>query len=148
MPYLRLTCPELPPEQRTHIAERLTDEVNTLFFNPHGGPSQAELRERTTVHFALYHDGELYIGGRTPVQRGAGDLTLELSDWNLSVAAQRRIAARLTPVLSELFGFGPADLDGVNIRFHSYAPSSFAVGGRLLSDVVPRVAQLFKRLAK
>ena len=54
MPYLRLTCAELPDEQKHEIAVQLTDEINQLFFNPRGGPSKEELRERTTVHFTPY----------------------------------------------------------------------------------------------
>jgi hypothetical protein len=41
--------------------------------------------------------------------------------------------------------FGAA-LDSVNVRFHSYPPTDFAVGGRLLSARVPRVVRLAKRL--
>ena len=58
---------------------------------------------------------------------------------------QRRVAARLTPVLAELFGLS-GDLGGVNIRFHSYPPIDFAVGGKLLADLVPRIGQVMKRL--
>jgi hypothetical protein len=64
MPYLHLTCPTAPIEQRRRIAQRLTDETVNLFFNPRGGPSRDELRERTTVHFAPFADGELFIGAR------------------------------------------------------------------------------------
>lgn len=145
MPYLRLTCPEVPPERRPAIAARLTQEVNDLFFNPRGGPTRGELREHTTVHFLPYGDSDVYIGGRTPRERGAADLTLELSDWNMNVRTQRRVAARLTPVLAELFGIS-GDLGGVNIRFHSYPPTDFAVGGKLIADLVPRIGQVMKRL--
>lgn len=145
MPYLRLTCPETAPDERRRVALRLTDAVNELLFSSHGGPRREELRERTTIHFMPYRPGELYIGGQTPEERGA-DLTLELSDWNLSVATRRRLAARLTPLLAELFAV--TELGGVNIRFHAYAPSEFAVGGKLLSDVVPRAGQLMKRLSR
>jgi hypothetical protein len=41
--------------------------------------------------------------------------------------------------------FGAA-LDSVNVRFHSYPPTDFAVGGQLLSARVPRVVRLAKRL--
>lgn len=146
MPYLRLTCPELPRDRRRAIAERLTDEVNDLFYSPRGGPTRDELRERTTIHFVPQQDGDLYIGGRTPLERGGADLTVELSDWNMGVRTQRRVAARLTPVLAELFGVPEGSLDGVNIRFHSYPPTDFAVGGRLLSDTVPRIGQVMKKL--
>jgi hypothetical protein len=65
----------------------------------------------------------------------------------MSVKQQRRIAKRLTPLLAELFDIAPNGLDGINIRFHSYPPTDFAVGGRLLSDIVPLVGRLMKRLA-
>jgi hypothetical protein len=147
MPYLRLTCPPLEPDQRRRVAARLTDEVNRLFFNPRGGLSRAALREQTTVHFTPYGEGELFIGGRTPTERGGVDLTLELSDWSMGVGRQRRVAAALTPVLAELFEVPRAAWGGINIRFHPYPPTDFAVGGRLLSDLIPRFGQLLKKLS-
>jgi phenylpyruvate tautomerase PptA (4-oxalocrotonate tautomerase family) len=74
-------------------------------------------------------------------------VTVELSDWSMSVKQQRRVAQGLTPVLAELFEVPPAGLDGINIRFHPYPPTDFAVGGRLLSDHVPTIGRLMKRLA-
>ena len=73
------------------------------------------------------------------------DLTLDLSDWSMSVRQQRRIAQRLTPLLAELFEVPPAAVDGINIRFHPYPATDFAVGGRLLSDLVPVMGRLMKR---
>lgn len=146
MPYLRITCPELPRERRTLIAARVTDAINDLFFCSQAGMTREELREHTTVHFTPYGDGELFIGGRTPRERGAVDLTVERSDWNMPVHQQRKVAQVLTPALAELFDVPSEQIDGVNIRFHFYPPSAFAVGGRLLSDVVPRVGQLAKRV--
>jgi phenylpyruvate tautomerase PptA (4-oxalocrotonate tautomerase family) len=61
----------------------------------------------------------------------------------MSVRQQRRVAARLTPLLADLFG---AERDAINVRFHPYPPTDFAVGGRLLSARVPRVARLAKRI--
>ena len=147
MPYLRITCPKLTAERRREVAERLTTEVNDLFFNPRAPTTREELRERTTVHFAPYADGELFVGAKTPQERGVTDLTVELSDWNMSVRQQRRIAAALTPVLAELFEVPVTELDNVNIRFHSYPPTDFAVGGRLLVDVVPRIGRWLKRMS-
>lgn len=147
MPYLRITCPELSAERRRAIAERLTVAVNDLFYDPRAPISRDELRERTTVHFLPYGADELFVGGRTPEERATLDLTVELSDWGMSVRQQRRLAAALTPVLAELFAVPVAQLDGINLRFHSYPPSDFAVGGRLLSDLVPRIGQLMRRLA-
>lgn len=144
MPYLRVTCPPLPAERKAEVARQLTEAVNLLFFSPRGGPTREELRERTTVHFAEYRDEDLYIGGRTPRERGRVDLTVELSDWNMSARKQRRVARHLTPVLARLFGVGPGDVDGINLRFHPYPPRDFAVGGRLLSDQVPWIGQFFK----
>jgi hypothetical protein len=48
MPYLRLTCPEVPPERRRAIAARLTEAVNQVFWNRRSGMSRDDLRERTT----------------------------------------------------------------------------------------------------
>jgi phenylpyruvate tautomerase PptA (4-oxalocrotonate tautomerase family) len=148
MPYLRLTCPELDAEHRQTLATRLTDAINDLLFDPRGRLTRDELRERTTVHFTPYAPGELFIGGRTPEARGAADVTLELSDWGMSARQRRRLAATLTPVLAELFGVPPEEGWGnLNIRLHVYRPSEFAVGGRLLSDLVPLVGRLLRRLA-
>ena len=146
MPYLRLTCPPLSPQERQRAAERLTEEIGVLFFNPHGGPSREELRERTTVHFLSYEPDTLFIGGRTPEQRRTPDVTLELSDWWVGTRLQRRAAARLTPLLASIFGVPQTQLESVNVRFHPYPPQDFAVGGRLLSDLVPKAAQLLKKL--
>ncbi len=147
MPYLRITCPDIPCQRRRAIAEQLTAAVNDLFFNPRARLTREELRERTTVHFVAYRENELFIGARTPEERNAIDLTVELSDWSMSVKQQRRIAQRLTPLLAELFNIPPTRLDGVNIRFHPYPPTDFAVGGRLLSDIVPLIGRMMKRLA-
>ncbi len=147
VPYLRITCPEMPGQRKRAIAEQLTGAVNDLFFNPRARLTREELRERTTVHFAAYRENELFIGARTPEERNAIDLTVELSDWSMSVKHQRRIAKRLTPLLAELFHIPPAELDGINIRFHPYPPTDFAVGGRLLSDIVPLIGRLVKRFA-
>lgn len=146
MPYLRITCPEVPDHRRRAIAERLTAAINDLFFNPRARLTREELRERTTVHFTVYRENELFIGARTPEQRHAIDVTLELSDWSMSVRQQRRIAHNLTPVVAEVFDVPATGLDGINIRFHSYPPSDFAVGGRLLSDIIPVIGRVMKRI--
>ncbi len=147
MPYLRITCPNLSIERHHAIAARLTEAINDLFYNPRGRLTRTELRERTTIHFIPYGDAYLFVGGRTPVERGAIDLTVELSDWGMSVRQQRRVAAALTPLLAELFGISQFQKEGINIRFHPYPPTDFAVGGRLLADLVPRIGQLLRRLA-
>lgn len=146
MPYLRITCPQLTAERRQQVAESLTAAINDLFYNPRGGPSREELRERTTIHFLPYSDGDLFIGGRTPNQRGYPDITIELSDWNMPVRQQRKAAAQLTPQLARLFDIPAARSDTINIRFHPYPPTDFAIGGKLLSDIVPRIGQVMKRL--
>jgi len=68
---------------------------------------------------------------------------VELSDWFMSARQQGRAAAALTPLLVQLFD---AAIDSVNLRFHSYPPTDFAVGGVLLSDRLPRAARLAKRI--
>jgi phenylpyruvate tautomerase PptA (4-oxalocrotonate tautomerase family) len=146
MPYLRITSPELPLERRRVVAECLTGEVCDLFFDPRAPVTREQLRERTTVHFTPYRDGELFIAGRTPDERGASDVTVELSDWSMSARQQRRVADRLTRMLAELFGFGPSQTDDINIRFHPYPPKDFAVGGQLLSDRIPLIGRVMKRL--
>ena len=147
VPYLRITCPDIPWQRRRAIAEQLTGAVSDLFFHPRARLTREELREQTTVHFAPYRENELFIGARTPEARQAIDLTVELSDWSMSVKQQRRLAQHLTPLLAELFEIPPTRLDGINIRFHPYPPTDFAVGGRLLSDIVPLIGRLMKRLA-
>lgn len=146
MPYLRITCPDLPADRRRAIAARLTEAINDLFFNPRAPLTREELRERTTVHFVPYADGELFIGGRTPAERGGADITVELSDWNMPVSQQKKVARGLTPVLAGAFNVPPGEADGLNIRFHSYPPTDFAVGGRLLSERVPWVGRVMKRV--
>lgn len=146
MPYLRLTCPGLDDARKRMIAEALTAAIVDLFFDPRGRLSREELRERTTVHFVSHGDADLYVGARTPAERGRADVTVELSDWGLSVRRQRRIAGALTPTVARLFGIGADALDGVNIRFHPYPATDFAVGGRLLSDRVPWIGRIMKRL--
>jgi phenylpyruvate tautomerase PptA (4-oxalocrotonate tautomerase family) len=146
MPYLRITCPPLDEQQRRQLAEALTAAINDLFYNPRGRQSREELRERTTVHFFPYAEGDLFIGGKTPTQRGCPDITIELSDWSMSVRQQRKVAAELTPRVAELFHVPDDRRDAVNIRFHSYPPTDFAVGGKLLSDIIPRIGQVMKRV--
>lgn len=146
MPYLRITCPELTHEQRTRIAGRLTAAINDLFYQPRGRLTREELRERTTIHFLPYAPAELFVGGRTPEEREAVDITVELSDWNMPVRRQRVIAHALTPLLADLFAVPVRQIDSINIRFHSYPPTDFAVGGQLLSDRVPWIGQLAKRI--
>lgn len=141
MPYLRLTCPETGPQARGNIAETLTTTLVELFTPPRG-PSREDVRARTTVHFACYQAAELFVGGSAAEPDGS-DITAELSDWSMSTRQQRRVAAELTPLLVRLFN---ADPDSVNIRFHSYPPTNFAVGGRLLSDRIPTLARLAKRI--
>lgn len=141
MPYLRITCPDLSAERRREMARTLTDAVVELFTPPRG-PSAAEIRERTTVHFTSYQDDQLFIGGQ-PATADRPDVTVEVSDWFMSTRQQTRVAAAITPVLASLFG---ADRDAVNMRFHSYPPTAFAVGGRLLSARIPRAARLAKRV--
>jgi len=147
VPYLRITCPELSLERRQQVAVRLTQALNDLLFDPRSRLTREELRERTTVHFVPYAPGELFIGGGTPEARGSLDVTMELSDWGMSARQRRRLARGLTPLLAELFAVPRAGWDGINIRFHSYHPSEFAVGGRLLSELVPPIGRLMRRLA-
>ena len=141
MPYLRLTCPALPAARRRQVAGELIDLLVELFTPPRG-PSPQEIRSRSTVHFTSYDPDELFVGDRAagPDQP---DVTAEISDWSMSRRPQARVAARLTPVLSSLVD---AETDAVNVRFHSYPPSEFAVGGTLLSHRVPAAARFAKRL--
>ena len=81
-------------------------------------------------------------------ERHTPDVTVELSDWSMSTKLQRRIARQLTTVLAELFEVGSDDVKGINIRFHSYPPADFAVGGQLLSDVIPIAGRLMKRFMR
>ena len=137
MPYLRITCPELSSQRRRAIAEHLTDPIVDLFFDPHGRLKREELREPTTVHFAAYRENKFFIGGRTPEERTTIDVTLELSDWSMSVKQQWRLAHRLTPLLAALFEVPASGLDGINIRFHPYPPTDFAVAARCSAALPP-----------
>jgi len=148
VPYLRITCPELESGRRQTVATRLTETIDTLLYDPRGRITPQELRERTTVHFTPYAPEELFIGGQTPEARNATDITIELSDWGLSARQRRRLARGLTPVVADVFRVPRAGWDGINIRFHSYRPSEFAVGGRLLSELVPPVGQLLRWLVR
>ncbi len=141
MPYLRVNCPSIDAQQRRDIAIRLTDAVVELFTPPRG-PSREEIRARTSVHFACYGSDELFVAGQAAGPTRP-DVTVELSDWSMSPRQQTRVAARLTPLLVELFG---AETDAVNLRFHPYPPTDFAMGGILLSTRIPRIARLAKRL--
>jgi phenylpyruvate tautomerase PptA (4-oxalocrotonate tautomerase family) len=145
VPYLRVTCPESFEPAFPKIAEALTEAVNDLFFNPRAPVTREELRERTTIHFDPYRDGRLYVGARTPAQRGFLDITVQLADWSMSVKQQRRVAAALTPVLARLFEIDDAHREHVNIKFEPYPPTDFSVGGTLLSDLLPRAARWAKK---
>ena len=145
MPYLRITCPALEREKYAAIAAELTQSVNDLFYNPRGRVTQEELKERTTVHFVPYSEGELFVGGTPPAQRGHADVTLELSDWYMSIKQQRKVATQMTPLIARLFDIPATKTNNINFRFHAYPPTDFAVGGRLLSDLIPLAGQLAKR---
>ncbi len=132
MPYLRITCPEIGAEKRAAIAVRLTDVVDDLFYRPREPVTREELRECTTVHFVPYAEGELFIGGWTPKERDAVDLTVELPDWVMAVRQRRRVARVLTAVLAELFDVPQEEVESINIRFHPYPVTDFAVGVRSL----------------
>lgn len=109
------------------------------------GLTSQELRERCTVHFTPYTPTSMAIGGKLMRERAESDVTMEFSDWGMSPRLQRRLARELTPVLAQLFAM-ETRVDHVNIRFHPYPPSDFAVGGRLLSELIPRVGRAMKRL--
>ena len=147
MPYLRITGPDVDASRRRAIAASLTDAVVELWYDRRAPLTKDELRERTTIHFAPYGSDELFIGARTPDERGVSDVTVELSDWGMTPRRQRRVARLLTPLLATLFGVAPDAVDNVNIRFHPYPPTDFAVGGRLLSDRIPLIGRVMKTLA-
>ena len=144
MPYLKLTCPEIDTATRERVAQELTNAVVHLNASRH--ITADELRERCTVHFTPYSPDSMAIGGRLMRDRPESDVTLEYSDWNLSRRRRRRLAPALTRVLAGLFQM-ENQTDHMNIRFHPYPPSDFAVGGRLLADVVPLVGRVMKRFA-
>ena len=146
MPYLKITCSDKYKPDFSSIAERLTAEINNLFFNPNARLSREELRQRTTIHFVPYDDNELFIGGQTIADRQTVDITAELSDWSMSDRQKRKVAKGLTPVLAELFHVPASEIDNINIRFHSYPPTDFSVGGKLLADIIPLIGRLAKKL--
>ena len=146
MPYLKITCSSDYKDNFKSMAERLTSAINDLFYNPKTPLTREELRARTTVHFVPYQTDELFIGGQSPFQRNAIDLTVEISDWYMSVKQQRKIATSLTPVFMEIFNVPVSEIENVNIRFHSYPPTDFAVGGKLLSEIIPTLGQWAKKI--
>ncbi|PSR53084.1 hypothetical protein AHMF7605_05865 [Adhaeribacter arboris] len=146
MPYLKITCSDAEHAQFQDMAQKLTAEIINLFYNPQSRVTREELRQRTTIHFVPYQPDELYIGGQTVSQRGRKDVTVELSDWSMSVKKQKQVAQVLTPVLAQLFSIPVTETDSINIRFHSYSPSDFAIGGKLLSDLVPTVGRIAKSI--
>lgn len=145
MPYMKLTTPETTADDRARIARELTEAVVQLL-TPRNGLTPQELRERCTVHFTPYEPMMMAIGGTLMRDRIGKDITMELSDWGMTKRMQRRLARELAPLLARLFGMED-HLDHVNIRFHPYPPTDFAVGGRLLADLIPKIGQLMKRLA-
>jgi phenylpyruvate tautomerase PptA (4-oxalocrotonate tautomerase family) len=148
MPYMKLTSPELSVEHREVVARELTETIVRLMTPKNGrGLSPDELRERCTVHFTPYEPTTMAIGGRLMRDRGEQDVTMEFSDWGMTPRMQRRLAGELTPVLARLFGM-EQQLDHVNIRFHPFPPTDFAVGGKLLADLIPKIGQIMKRLAR
>ncbi|MBV8863722.1 MAG: hypothetical protein JO082_12045 [Mycobacterium sp.] len=147
MPYLRLTSPPVDTEQRHRLAVELTDLVVRLLTPPpgRGRPTAEDTRARTTVQFTPYDPDALAIGGTMMADSGGRDVTLEFSDWGLSLRRQKVIAHELTDALSRLLGV--EDIDAVNVRFHRYRPRDFAVGGVLLAQRIPVVARVAKLLA-
>lgn len=146
MPYLKITCSVKYKENFKAISERLTSAINDLFFNSKAGMSREELRRRTTIHFVPYENYEMFIGGQSSDARKTADLTVKLSDWNMSAKQQRRVASLLTPVLAGCFKVPHSEIENINIRFHSYGPSDFAVDGKLLSDRIPFAGRFAKKL--
>ena len=146
MPYVTLTTPPLSLDDRQRIAHDLTEAVVRLMTPANGrGLSPDELRERCTVHFTPYEDDMLAIGGKLMRDREEKDVTMEFSDWGLNTRRQRKLARELTPLLASFFGLG-TQLDHVNIRFHPYPPSDFAVGGRLFADLIPAIGRFMKSI--
>ena len=118
MPYLRITSQQLPSAQRHQVAGRLTAAFNDLLFDPRSRLTRDELRERTTIHFTPYAPDELFVGGRTTEERLSPDITLELSDWDMSRRQRRRLAHAPTSELADLFPVPRGSWDNINIRFH------------------------------
>ncbi len=144
MPYLKVTCPRIDAQKREEIAREITAEVVRL--NPSRFVPPEQMRERCTVHFTPYEPDRMAIGGVLMRDRHHADVTVEYSDWSLSRRKQKRIAKRLTSVVAEIFKMHD-QLDSINIRFHPYPPSDFSVGGLLLSERVPWIGRLMKRLS-
>jgi phenylpyruvate tautomerase PptA (4-oxalocrotonate tautomerase family) len=148
MPYLRLTSPPVDAEHRRRLAVELTDLVVRLLTPPpgRGRPTAEDMPARTTVHFTPYDPDGLAIGGTMMADSGGRDVTVEFSDWGLSLRRQKVIARELTDVLARLLDV--EDTDAVNVRFHRYRPRDFAVGGVLLARRIPVAARVAKLLAR
>ncbi|MEZ0364461.1 4-oxalocrotonate tautomerase family protein [Mycobacterium sp. pUA109] len=149
MPYLRLTSPPIDAEHRRRLAVELTDLVVRLLTPPpgRGRPTADDMRARTTVHFTPYDPDGLAVGRTMLADTGGRDVTVEFSDWGLSLRRQQVIAREITNLLARLLDLGD-DLDAVNVRFHRYRPRDFAVGGVLLAQRIPVAARVAKRLAR
>ena len=147
MPYMKLSTPDVTPQDRERIARELTEAMVHVMTRRYGrGFTPGELRERCTVHFTPYEPATMAVGGRLMQNRDEQNVTMEFSDCGMTTRLQARLARELTPLLGQLFCMD-AHLERVRIRFHPYPPTDFAVGGRLLSAVAPRLGQLMQHLA-
>ena len=131
MPYLRLYSPSLSIELKRKLAFQLTEALlNALGLDD-------TYRHRTMIHFAPFHPDDIAVGGELISDGGAPDYLLEITERSLSGAQKSAAVNALVPVLMKNFGLRKEQSWKVNIRFESYEPSDFAVGGNFLDDVEP-----------
>ncbi|GAC1645909.1 MAG: hypothetical protein NVS9B15_03670 [Acidobacteriaceae bacterium] len=129
MPYLRLCSPALSIELKRKLAFQLTEAVLECF------GLDEEVRHRTTIHFDSFEPQDMAVGGELVSDGSAPDYTLEITERELTEKQKRAALKSLLPVLMKNFGLRKEQSWKVNIRFNSYRPSDFAVGGTFLDEV-------------
>jgi hypothetical protein len=147
VPYLRVTCAQVSRDRRRAIAERLTEEIVDLFLSPNGRITREQLREPRQYTSQAMGDAPLLLHGHTPIGKFHGQID-RISVGGRSASDDEFVfIVHQTPILAKLYEIPPDRLEGINLRFHPYPPTDFAVGGRLLSDLVPLIGRWMKALS-
>lgn len=129
MPYLRLYSPSLSIELKRKLAIELTEAALT------GLDYDDEARQRTTIHFVAIEPDDIAVAGELISDGGSPDYTLELTERHLNHDKKHAVVKTLLPVLMRNFGLRKEQRWKVNIKFNSYQPEDFAVGGTFLNEL-------------
>lgn len=129
MPHLRLQSPALSAELKRKLAFQLTDAVIA------GLCMDDSCRQRTTIRFDAVNAEDLAVAGELLSEGGAPDYLLEITDLALSDAQKHAAVKAIVPVLMQNFGLRKEQAWKINIRFHCYQASDYAVGGTFLDEV-------------